>query len=249
VPYVVDCGYGTSRRLLDAGVPLNRVRYIFITHHHSDHNLEYGSVIYNAWVTGLPMQVDAYGPPGLEQMTNAFFEYQKFDIDTRISDEGRPDLRTLVTAHEYSGAGVVLQNEAVAVTAARVRHPPITHAYALRFDTKDRSIVMSGDTAYSPELVALARGADILVHEIMSLAGIELLLKRVPNAARLREHLLASHTLPDEVGKAAAQAGVKTLVLTHFVPHDAGLAEGDWVDGVRRHFSGRVVLGRDLLEI
>ena len=83
----------------------------------------------------------------------------------------------------------------------------------------------------------------------MSLAGIDFLLERVPNAARLREHLLASHTLPDDVGKAAAQAGVKTLVLTHFVPPDAPLAEGDWVDGVRRHFSGRVVFGRDLMEI
>src|SRR5437868_13455803 len=61
IPYVVDCGYGTSRQLMAAGVSLDRLRYIFITHHHSDHNLEYGPLFYNAWITGLPLHVDAYG--------------------------------------------------------------------------------------------------------------------------------------------------------------------------------------------
>src|SRR5215471_6678686 len=75
VPYVIDCGYGTSRQLLAAGVPLDRLRYIFITHHHSDHNLEYGALFYNAWATGLPARIDAYGPAGLEKMTQDFFQY------------------------------------------------------------------------------------------------------------------------------------------------------------------------------
>src|SRR5262249_1383600 len=72
-PYVVDCGYGVSRQLLRAEVPLNTVRYIFITHHHADHNLEYGPLVYNGWATGLPSRVDSYGPPGLERMTRVFF--------------------------------------------------------------------------------------------------------------------------------------------------------------------------------
>src|SRR5690242_6668403 len=101
VPYVVDCGYGVSKQLISAGVALNRVRYIFITHHHSDHNLELGPLFYNAWITGLPVRVDAYGPPGLTQMTRDFFNYLKFDIDTRIEDEGRADPRTLFTTHEF----------------------------------------------------------------------------------------------------------------------------------------------------
>src|SRR5437763_14004100 len=108
VPYVVDCGYGTSRQLMAAGVALNRLRYIFITHHHSDHNLEYGALFYNAWITGLPVHVDAYGPTGLEKMTRDFFSYMKFDIDTRISDEGRPDPRKLLDAHDFHKQGVVL---------------------------------------------------------------------------------------------------------------------------------------------
>ena len=249
-PYVVDCGYGTSRQLAAAGVELNKLRYIFMTHHHSDHNLEYGAVVYNAWAAGLATRVDAYGPVGLEKMTQDFFKYMNFDIDTRIGDEGRPDLRKLVFAHDFDRPGVVLQNDDVKVRSCLVRHPPIKQAYAFRFDAKDRSVVISGDTTYAPELADLARGADVLVHEVMYLPGLEALLKRVPNANRLREHLLASHTVPEDVGKIAAQAGVKTLVLSHFVPgDDPSITDDQWAEGVRKHFSGRIIVGKDLMEI
>ena len=250
IPYVVDCGYGTSKQLLNTGVALNRLRYIFVTHHHSDHNLELGALCYNAWITGLPVRVDAYGPPGLVKMTDDFFNYLKFDIDTRIVDEGRSDPRQLVTAHEFDKPGVVLTNDDVKVSACLVRHPPIKQAYAYRFDAKDRSVVISGDTAYAPELADFAKGADVLVHEVMYLPGIEALLQRLPNAKRLREHLMAAHTLPEDVGKIAAQAGVKTLVLSHFVPgDDASITDDQWAEGVRKHFKGRIVVGKDLMEI
>jgi ribonuclease BN (tRNA processing enzyme) len=250
VPYLIDCGYGVTKQLVTAGIALNRLRYIFITHHHSDHNLEFGPLIYNTWITGLPAQIDAYGPPGLERMAQQFFEYQKFDIDVRIVDEGRTDPRKLVTTHEISKPGVVLTNEDVKVTMCVVRHPPIKDSYAYRFDAKDRSIVISGDTAYAPELGEFAKGADVLVHEVMYLPGIEALLKRLPNATRLREHLMAAHTLPEDVGKIAAQAGVKTLVLTHFVPgDDASITDEQWAADVRKHFKGQIVVGKDLMEL
>src|ERR1044072_3523978 len=73
VPYVIDCGYGVSKQLISAGVALNRVRYVFITHHHSDHNLEPGPLFYNAWITGFAVRVNAYGPPGWTQMTRDFW--------------------------------------------------------------------------------------------------------------------------------------------------------------------------------
>jgi len=131
-----------------------------------------------------------------------------------------------------------------------VRHPPIVHAYAYRFDAADRAIVISGDTTYSPELIALAKGADVLVSEVMHLAGLENLLKRVPNAATLREHLLASHIVTEDLGKLAAAAGVKTLVLTHLVPPDDNSITDDmWMEGVRKHYGGTIIVGRDLLEI
>ena len=250
VPYLIDCGYGVTKQLITAGVALDRLRYIFITHHHSDHNLEFGPLIYNTWITGLPAQIDAYGPPGLTKMAQQFFDYQKFDIDVRIVDEGRTDPRKLVTTHEISKPGVVLTNTDVKVSMCVVRHPPIKDAYAYRFDARDRSVVISGDTAYAPELAEFAKGADVLVHEVMYLPGIEALLKRLPNAKRLREHLMAAHTLPEDVGKIAAQARVKTLVLTHFVPgDDASITDEQWSADVRKHFKGQIIVGRDLMEI
>ena len=247
---MVDCGYGTSRQLVSAGVALNAVRHLFITHHHSDHNLELGAIAYNAWAAGSFVRLDAYGPPGLEGMSRAFLEYMRYDIETRITDEGRPDFRKLVFLHEMDGPGLVMQNDDVKVTAGLVRHPPIRPAFAYRFDAKDRSIVLSGDTAYAPELARFARGADVLVHEALYLPGLDALLRRVPDAARLREHLLASHTTPEDAGKVAAEAGVSTLVLSHLVPgDDPSITEEQWSEGARRFFKGRIVVGRDLLEI
>lgn len=250
VPYVVDCGYGVSRQLLAAGIPLNTLRYIFITHHHSDHNLEYGALLYNAWVTGRPIRVDAYGPTGLEKMTRDFFDYQKLDIDIRIPDEGRSDPRQKVIAHDFESPGVVLENDDVRISTCLVRHPPIKQAYAYRFDARDRSVVISGDTTYAPELAEFAKGADVLVHEVMYLPAVDALVKRLPNARRLREHLLAAHTLPADVGRIAAQAGVKTVVLTHFVPgDDPSISDAEWAKEVGTHFKGRIIVGKDLLEI
>jgi len=250
VPYVVDCGYGVSRQLVRAGVPLNTLRYVFLTHHHSDHNLEYGPLLYNGWATGLEEQVQVYGPPPLAHMTEAFLQSMKFDIDIRIADEGRPDLRELINTHEIDRAGPVCQNSEVRVSALRVRHPPIENSYAYRFDTKDRSIVFSGDTAYFPELADFAKGADVLVHEAMYLPGLDALVKRVPNASTLREHLLASHTPTEEVGRIARASGVSTLVLSHLVPgDDPAITDEMWAQGVRKHFDGRIMVGSDLMEI
>jgi len=99
VPYVVDCGYGTSKQLLTAGIALNQVRYIFITHHHSDHNADYGTLLLLAWSAGLTTPVDTWGPPPLQHITDAFFDMSATDIDARIRDEGRPDPRPLVLSH------------------------------------------------------------------------------------------------------------------------------------------------------
>jgi ribonuclease BN (tRNA processing enzyme) len=250
VPYLIDCGYGVSRQLIAARVSLDRLRYIFITHLHSDHDLEYGALFYNAWTSKQPPRVDAYGPPGLKRMTQDFFAYLKFDIDTRIADEGVVDPRQLLTPHEFSSGGLVMQNADVKVTSLRVRHPPITQSYAFRFDAKDRSVVISGDTAYAPELATFAKGADVLIHEAMYLPAIDKLVQQNPAAKRLREHLLASHTSTEDVGRIAEQAGVKTLVLSHLVPgDDPTITDEQWSEGVRKNFKGRIVVGKDLMEL
>jgi ribonuclease BN (tRNA processing enzyme) len=195
-----------------------------------------------------------WGPPPISRIVASFLEELAYDIDIRMEDEGRPDLRKLVRVHEFeappSGAAAVFERDGVKVSATRVRHPPIANAYAYRFDAPGRSIVLSGDTTYSPELIALAKGADVLVHEVMHLAGIDRLLSRNPNAPTLRKHLIDSHTTTEQLGRVAAEAGVRTLVLSHFVPgDDPSITDAMWTEDVRRNFAGEIVVGRDLMTI
>lgn len=248
--YVIDCGNGVARQLVTAGVPLRAIRGVFVTHHHSDHNADYGTLLLLAWTAGLAEPVDTWGPPPLERITKAFFEMSATDIDARIHDEGRPDLRSLVRAHELRGGGRFFEDANVKVTAAIVDHPPMTPAFAYRFDAPDRSIVISGDTRYSETLIALARGADVLVHEAMIPAALDRLVANVPNASDLKRSILSHHTSAEDAGRVAQAAGVGTLVLSHLVPaEDPSVSEEDWLSAARRHFRGRVILGRDLLEV
>jgi ribonuclease BN (tRNA processing enzyme) len=92
-PFVIDTGYGATFKLKEAGINLSTLKYIFITHLHSDHCLDLGPLLYNAWVSGLSEPIDVYAPAGLNSMLNAYWESNRFDIDTRIKDEGRPDIR------------------------------------------------------------------------------------------------------------------------------------------------------------
>jgi len=249
VPYVIDTGYGVSFKLVAAKFPMSALRYVFITHHHSDHNAEFGLLLNNAWAMGLRTPVEAYGPAGMRELADGFWQAYRFDIETRIADEGRPDLRKLVNVHEYS-EGAVMATDGVKVTALRNVHPPITESFALKFEFPGKTIVFSGDTAYFPPLAAFAKGADILVHETMYGPALEELVRRIGNAARLMEHLKASHTLAADVGRIATEAGVKKLVLSHLVPVPfAGMSEQVWIDAVRPTWQGELVVGRDLMEI
>ena len=250
MPYVVDCGDGVARQLVIAGVPLPVLRHIFITHHHSDHNADYGNLIWLAWASGLRTPIDTWGPPPLEKMTRLFFEMNASDIDTRIADEGRVPLAPLVHAHELREGGSVLQDERVKVTAALVHHPPVVPSFGYRFDARDRSIVVSGDTAPSDNLIALARGADVLVHEALYVPGVDRLVAGVPNATTLKQSILSHHTTAEDAGRIAQAAGVKTLVLSHFVPpEDPAVTDQMWIDAARTHFRGQVVVGKDLMAL
>lgn len=248
--YVVDCGNGVARQMVLAQLRLGSIQGVFITHQHSDHNADYGNLLLLAWASDLSHRVDSHGPPPLVAMTRQFLELNDFDIRTRIADEGRPALAPLIRPRELTAGGVIHQDERVKVTAALVEHPPVVPSFAYRFDCPDRSIVISGDTRPSAALVALARGADVLVHEVMHVPSIEALIASEPNATTLREHLLASHTTTEQVGRIATEAGVGTLVLSHFVPGGFPfLADEVWHDAVRPHFAGRLVVGRDLMEL
>lgn len=250
VAYVVDCGDGVARQFVSAGLALNTLRHVFITHHHSDHNADYGNLILLAWTAGLRTRVDTWGPPPLEKMTRLFFEMNAFDIDTRVKDEGRIPIVPLVHPHEITQGGVVMEDENVKVTAALVHHPPVVPSFGYRFDAPDRSIVISGDTAVSDNLIKLAQGADVLVHDALYVPGVDRLVARVPNATLLKQSIMSHHTTAEDAGRVAQAAGVKLLVLSHLVPpDDPTITDQMWLDAARTHFRGRVIVGKDLLEI
>lgn len=250
VAYVVDCGDGVANQLARAEVPLPSLRHVFITHHHSDHNADYGNLLFLAWTSGLKTRVDTWGPPPLRRMTRLFFQMNAYDINTRINDEGRTPLVPLVHPHELTSGGTVMQDENVTVRCVLVDHPPVRPAFAFRFDSRDRSIVISGDTKRSDELIRLAQGADVLVHEALYVPAVERLTARVPNAAKLRQSILSHHTSVEDVGRVAETAGVKMLVLSHLVPpDDPTITDQMWIDAARTTFKGQIIVGQDLLEI
>jgi ribonuclease BN (tRNA processing enzyme) len=183
-------------------------------------------------------------------MTRQLLDAYAFDIETRIADEGRAPLAPLIRPHDITAAGEIFKDARVRVTAAVNRHPPIAHSFAYRIDSPDRSIVISGDTNYSDAVVALAKDADVLVHEALYRPFFEG--ANAPQTPAVRQHIIASHTDVEDVGRVAAAAGVKQVVLSHFVPSDAppgAITDNQWIAGVKKHYRGPVVLGRDLLEI
>ena len=220
----------------------------------------------------VPLHRPANPTPGLVDLTDAQFRAHAYDINIRMREAGRRELGALVVPQEIAvpahlGAGgpdrvspdmapvVVLEDDEVRVTATLVRHAPVFPSFAYRFDTGSGSVVLSGDTAPCANLIRLAQGADVLVHEVFDHNGFE----QVPaeagddddawEAQRRHHHMVSSHTPLDAVGGIAAEAGVRRLVLTHFVPGDDTLPDEHWVKGVTGGFDGEVVVGRDLLEL
>ena len=248
--YVIDCGSGVARQLVFADVPLPALRHIFLTHHHSDHNADYGNLIWLAWTAGLRTPVDTWGPPPLAKMTRLFFDMNAYDINTRIADEGRVPLVPLVHVHEFREGGLVMRDDQMTVRATLVDHPPVAPAFAYRFDASDRSIVISGDTARSENLAKLAQGADLLVHSAVYLPAVDRLVARVPNASTLKRSIIAGQTSAEDAGRVAQAAGVKTPGTFSLIPaDDPEVTEQMWIEAARTHFGGSVIVGKDLLEV
>ena len=256
--HVVDCGYGVTEQLVRAGVKLQDIRDIFVTHNHPDHNIELGTLIYFAWYAGMEAPLEIFGPPPLGQITADYLKAMKPDVDIWLDDIGHKPMGP-VMVHEVSTAGPVTTSGDMRVTSAIVNHPPVVPALAYRFDFADRSIVFSGDTTPVESVAELARGADVLVHEAIYLKSIAGEAAAAATGAsggsaiagdrgKLLAHLLRSHSPPDQVGRIAAEAGVKTLVLSHLAPID--IPDAVWIAAVRQGgFKGRVIVAKDLMVI
>ena len=249
IPFIIDTGYGTTFKLKESGINLSILKYIFISHLHSDHYLDLGPLLCNAWVGGLAWQVNVYAPTGIKALLESYWESNRFDIETRIKDEGRPDIRQLVQSHEVV-EGVLIKNSDVEISALKNIHPPIENSYAFKFVLDKSIVVFSGDTAYCPALAQFAADATYLVHEVMYTPAVDEMVKRRPNATRLVTSIKSHHTSAEDVGRIAHTANAKSLVLNHFVPaDDKSLTDQLWMDAVGKTFSGKVIIGKDLLQL
>ncbi|MEM9715130.1 MAG: MBL fold metallo-hydrolase [Pseudomonadota bacterium] len=247
---VVDAGLGVTRGVCDAGLALTEIDAIYITHMHSDHYLELGPLFHTAWTAGLNRPIPVIGPAGLADYWAHFYNSMRFDIELRLADEGRPNLKDLF-AFTLMTEGALSAPSPVNVDAILNDHPPIKESYALRFMADDKRFVFSGDTAPLPAMIPFAKDADLLIHEAMMISGVERLVAKLPNNGDLlRTHILRSHTAADQVGRIAAEANVKHLAITHMVPDsDPEITEQDWITEIRRHYQGNITIGTDGITI
>lgn len=247
---VLDCALGVTKGLIDQGIQLRNLSLIFISHLHSDHYLELGPLIHTAWTAGLKTKVDIYGPAGVDNYWFGFLASMKADIDLRIVDEGRPNLRDLVEIHVID-AGHVMEREGVSVSAIRTEHPPLIDTFALSFKTNQTHVVFSGDTARLEALEGFAHGADLLIHEAMLESALPSLIARVGNGSeKLMEHLLRSHTFAHDAAITATNAGVKRLALSHLIPSDdPSYGLKDWEEACAGYYEGELIVGQDGIKI
>jgi ribonuclease BN (tRNA processing enzyme) len=241
--FLIDAGPGVERQLSAAQLPINGVTALFITHLHSDHTLGYPDLIFTSWVMGRKTPLQAFGPHGLQTMTNQLIAAFAEDIKVRVEglEHQTPD-GYKVSVHEI-GPGVVYDSLGVRVTAFRVHRGNWEKALAYRFDTPSRSVIVSGDTRYDESLIEPARGVDVLVHEVY--AGARLKPESRPGGEDWPKYMRDFHTSDIELGALAAQIQPKLLVLTHIIR--MGATDEELLTGIRAGgFTGRVVIGHDL---
>ena len=242
--YLVDCGSGVVRRAAAAsraGVPglaMQDLKTIFITHLHSDHTLGYPDLILTPWVLGRSQHLSAYGPHGLREMTNHILAAWTKDIDVRTKGlEHANATGYMVDVHEIQ-PGIVYKDDAVTVKAFLVKHGSWDEAFGYRFESSDRSIVISGDTAPTEAVVTACNGCDVLLHEVYGRP-----LDPEANSPS-RTYFMAFHTSTDELAAIASRARPKLLVLYHQIFHT--VTEGELLRQVREHYAGAVVSAHDL---
>jgi ribonuclease BN (tRNA processing enzyme) len=268
-PYLVDAGEGVVRQLSSAGFAPPQIRTIFITHHHVDHQADLPSLVALSWFgSSLSGQrqppVQILGPPSTQVALEAALNYLSVSERTFGQMGGLQAARSMFNATDIRDNAFVYDDGNVRVTAVEnthYRHPSVApdgvpdRSLSFRFDTPSGSLVFTGDTGPSDALVELAKGADVLVSEI-SMQFVE---PPLPEAAKvpvdpslleqMRWHHTEQHLTPGGVGQLATAAGVRKVVLTHLVPGGKSSDASRYAAEVRKHFSGEIVVGEDLMAI
>ena len=242
--FLVDCGSGVAQRLVEAGTRGADIDALFLTHLHSDHLVDFYQLVMTSWHQGRTRPQRVFGPPGTSAFVEGTMALWASERAQRIAHERRASLAAFEIEVAEIAPGTVWDADGVRVAAVAVAHQPVKHAFGFVFENAGHRIAFSGDTAYCPALIEAARGADALVHEcfvhreLKAVAGV-----RSPETVAA---VLSYHTPSDQVGKVAAEAGVRLLVLNHFVPtrfdREKLLAE------VAADFAGPIAVGEDLMK-
>jgi ribonuclease BN (tRNA processing enzyme) len=262
--YLIDAGDGVAHQLAIAGFKPADIRTIFLTHLHFDHVAGLAPLIGFAWVSMRSKGIDVYGPPGTSDFLAASKQYLTIPANIYAKQmPPMPSIADLTKAHEFDVVKptVVYSDDKVRVTAVENSHfdtipgnqrpPGAKRSYSYRFDTPDRSAVFTGDTGPSAAVAALAKGADVLVSEVIDVERVMSPIRNLPgvteeNIKSMADHMYHEHLSAEEVGRLATQAGVKMIILNHIAPSDDGDTDmRHYTDGVRKTFSGLVVVSHD----
>ncbi|HSM53611.1 MAG TPA: MBL fold metallo-hydrolase, partial [Erythrobacter sp.] len=231
--FVFDAGSGSVRKLGRMGFPMDRLEAGFLTHLHSDHLDGLGELMLQAWMAGgraAPLPI--YGPQGTESVIAGFMQAYDIDRGFRIAHHGpevaRPsgfggEARIISFAGPEDDENVVYQQDGVIIRALEVDHAPVDHALAFRVEYQGRTLVISGDTKYSPRLARFSEGADVIFHEALNpqmigKLGSTLAARGNSDAAKFMADFPVYHTSPEDAAQVAEAAGAKALILYHLVP-------------------------------
>jgi ribonuclease BN (tRNA processing enzyme) len=266
-PYLVDLGYGALKSAVQAGLTLGAISNVFVTHLHDDHTADIAAFLALKWTaSATPGEATIHGPYGTAAMVEAAIAFSKANVEIRKVDEGRTvDPKTIFRGRDLSAPKIteVFKDDRVTVLAVENTHFPDRakakmdyRSFAYRFNTATRSIVFSGDTTYSENLIALARGADVFVCEVLGNGAGQNAPGRgaAPAAANnntesIGRHVRETHSTPEEVGKMAAAAKVKTVVLSHQVGGGRGGNNDPLTADLKKVFDGEVIVGADQMRL
>jgi len=245
VPYLIDCGPGIVRRAAAAykkgieGLRVQNLKRLFVTHLHSDHTVGYPDLIFTPWVLGRDEPLEVYGPKGMSSMTEHILAAYHQDINIRSNKlEHLNSKGYKVKVHEIE-SGIVYKDSLVKVEAFLVSHGSWLQAFAYKFYTPDRTIVISGDTTYSENMIKQSKGIDVLIHEVYNTKGFE----KIKNS-KFQAYHSNYHTSSENLAKIATKAKPGLLILYHQLWMNQ--SEDDLLKEIKERYSGKVVSGKDL---
>ncbi len=238
-----DCGRGATQRLYQLKVRFAEVTFLFLTHLHSDHIVGIPDLYLTGWILGRSTPLRVWGPAGTAEMMSHLEQAYQFDIHVRRDvDEQLPAEGVVIVAKDIE-QGVVYQNGDLKVTAFTVDHAPIKPAFGYRVDYQGHSVVLSGDTKYSENLIRFSQGADVLIHEVLDSEAYRA--SDTPFSPEQKQKVMNHHTTPEQAGMVFSQVKPKLAVYSHIVPFDAP----DLVAHTRKTYSGPLEVGEDLMSL